>query len=371
MIYTFFTLGIFESFFLATILFFKKNKSLPDNLLALSFVIIGINILFSCLECFNKDHNFAYPFLINISSPLVMLHGPLLWYYSKSQTTPKFHFRLKNIIHFVPFIILLVYHYLAFYRHSPAEKVEMAKTESFVHTFIYQFLLVFMIIVIFSYLISCIIILNKHKKNIENYFSNKSKIDMHWLKLVIFGAMFTYIVVYTLIILNEYYHFTTFKTSEAIGYCMATILVFIWGFYGIQQTQIFSSFKIGYFEDDKVEMSDNKDEDVNKLLMVMKTSKPFLDPELTIAKLSEISVVPVTKLSIILNSKFNKTFFDFVNTYRIEEFKTQLQKPENNNLTLLGISYNCGFNSKATFNRVFKNYLHITPKAYKSSIAKK
>jgi AraC-like DNA-binding protein len=213
--------------------------------------------------------------------------------------------------------------------------------------------------------------LNQHEKTIEKYFSNKSKINMQWLKLVIFGAMFTYIIIYILIFANEYYHFTTFKTSEAIGYCLGSILIFIWGFYGIRQTQIFTSYNDIVADNIKTEKFDNKDETMNLLLQVINSKKPYLDPELTIAKLSEMSGLPVNHVSYLLNTKFNKTFFDFINFYRIEEYKTQVRNPENNNLTLLGISFNCGFNSKATFNRVFKNYLNMTPKAYKSSIEKK
>ncbi len=367
MIYTFFTLGIFESLFLALILIFKKNKSISDNILAFSFIIISINIFFSFLECFNQEHQFKYSFLINISSPLVMLHGPFLWLYTKSQTTPRFRLKLKYLLQLISFFIIFIYHYFAFYRHSANEKIIMAKTESFVHTYIYQFLLVCMIIVIFSYLIICIKLITKYGKTLEKYFSNKSNIDMKWLKLVIVGAMITYIVVYILIISNEFYHFTTFKTSEAIGYCLASILIFTWGFFGIRQTQVFSSFNF-IINDNTVVVHEEKDETLNHLLNIMSVQKLYLDPDLTIAKLSEISNLTITQVSFLLNSKLNKTFFDFVNSYRIEEFKKQLRIKENKKLTILGIAFNCGFNSKATFNRVFKTYLHITPKEYKLSL---
>jgi AraC-like DNA-binding protein len=191
--------------------------------------------------------------------------------------------------------------------------------------------------------------------------------------LVFFGALLTYVVTYAIIIANEFYHFTTFKFSEAIGYCLATILISILGFYGIKQTQIFTSYNINSFNTAKrlplpVVHDDAVAESVSLITKVMQSERPYLDPELTLKKLAELTRFSEFELSSLLNNEFQKNFFDFVNSYRIEEFKTQLTDPSNKNLTLLGVALNCGFNSKATFNRVFKNYTQLTPKAYKQKI---
>jgi AraC-like DNA-binding protein len=102
----------------------------------------------------------------------------------------------------------------------------------------------------------------------------------------------------------------------------------------------------------------------------MEREKPYLDPDLTIGVLSEKVKIPDVRLSLLLNNEINRNFFDFINSYRIEEFKKQVKNPENNNLSLLGIALNCGFNSKATFNRVFKKYTEMTPKEYKNRVDK-
>jgi AraC-like DNA-binding protein len=75
-------------------------------------------------------------------------------------------------------------------------------------------------------------------------------------------------------------------------------------------------------------------------------------------------------LSSILNNQLNRNFFDFVNQYRVEEFKTQCLNPQNETFTLIGLAYDCGFNSKATFNRVFKNITSLTPGEYKQSVSR-
>jgi AraC-like DNA-binding protein len=69
-------------------------------------------------------------------------------------------------------------------------------------------------------------------------------------------------------------------------------------------------------------------------------------------------------LSQLINKKSEKNFRDFINQFRIEEFKKRARDPDSKNYTLLSIAYECGFNSKATFNRVFKNHTGITPSTF-------
>ena len=57
-------------------------------------------------------------------------------------------------------------------------------------------------------------------------------------------------------------------------------------------------------------------------------------------------------------------FNDFINTYRVEEVKKAFDNGEHKKTTLLGIAYDCGFNSKATFNRAFKKNAGFSPKEY-------
>lgn len=106
---------------------------------------------------------------------------------------------------------------------------------------------------------------------------------------------------------------------------------------------------------------------VGILLEYMKKEKVYLNSELRIQDIAIKLNISVHILSHILNVTLNQNFFDFVNTYRIEEAKTRLLDTQYNNLTVLAIAYDCGFNSKATFNRLFKQYTGTTPTQYKNS----
>jgi AraC-like DNA-binding protein len=69
-------------------------------------------------------------------------------------------------------------------------------------------------------------------------------------------------------------------------------------------------------------------------------------------------------LSATINSNFGKNFNDFVNEYRVKEFKKQIKLPQNQNYTLLAVAFDCGFNSKATFNRAFKKFTGQSPSRF-------
>ena len=96
----------------------------------------------------------------------------------------------------------------------------------------------------------------------------------------------------------------------------------------------------------------------------MEEQKPYLNPDLNLADLAESLNMTRAQLSDVINSGFSKNFNDFVNHYRISAFKNALEQGKQEQLSLLGIAYECGFNSKATFNRVFKKLEKSSPSQY-------
>ena len=70
-------------------------------------------------------------------------------------------------------------------------------------------------------------------------------------------------------------------------------------------------------------------------------------------------------LSQIINDSLQKNFFDFINFYRIEESKNYLSDSKYKKLNILEVLYEVGFNSKSTFNKVFKEHTGLTPTEYR------
>ncbi|MBL7818417.1 MAG: helix-turn-helix transcriptional regulator [Saprospiraceae bacterium] len=98
-----------------------------------------------------------------------------------------------------------------------------------------------------------------------------------------------------------------------------------------------------------------------KVLTFFATQKPYLNPELTLSDLASNLKTNTSILSQVINSGFSKNFNDFVNQYRVEEFKQKAKSTDYQHLTLLAIAFECGFNSKATFNRAFKKMTGQNP----------
>lgn len=99
----------------------------------------------------------------------------------------------------------------------------------------------------------------------------------------------------------------------------------------------------------------------------MKEDKLFLKPDLTLPYLSDVLKIPPHYITQTLNIYSKQNFSEFVNTYRVDEFKKKLKSLEKMKLSLFGIATECGFNSKPSFNRIFKKHTGMTPSEYQRS----
>jgi TolB-like protein/AraC-like DNA-binding protein/Tfp pilus assembly protein PilF len=102
----------------------------------------------------------------------------------------------------------------------------------------------------------------------------------------------------------------------------------------------------------------------DQLLDYMTNEAPYLNADLSLRSLAnQLNILP-NKLSWLLNNSIGKNFNEFINHYRIEKFKKTAKDPMSKNFTIMGIAYDCGFNSKTVFNTYFKKETGLTPKEY-------
>jgi TolB-like protein/class 3 adenylate cyclase/AraC-like DNA-binding protein len=106
----------------------------------------------------------------------------------------------------------------------------------------------------------------------------------------------------------------------------------------------------------------------DQLTQLMSREKPYLNPDLALRDLAEMLGIPPNQLSQVLNEGFDQNFAEFVNSYRLEMFKSKVADPDKRHLTILALAYESGFNSKTVFNTFFKKMTGQTPKAYWKSV---
>ena len=214
-----------------------------------------------------------------------------------------------------------------------------------------------------------------YRKKIIQYFSNVYKLELNWILsfLVIFSILFIYGTIQDIIDSS----FVPLNYNERWWLRLLTAIVTLYmgirGFF-TDTTKLnklnftFSPKTIGIPEDasDFEEKSISED-DIILVKNLMEVNKVYLNSELNLSDLAKMAHMSRGQLSEIINTTFEKNFNDFVNGYRVEAFKGMLKDNKHKQLSLLGIAQECGFNSKATFNRVFKKLTNHSPTEYLKS----
>ncbi|TWJ03188.1 AraC-like DNA-binding protein [Mucilaginibacter frigoritolerans] len=209
----------------------------------------------------------------------------------------------------------------------------------------------------------CIHMLYKHRQLIhENYSGAPGSITINWMIVIISLQIVEFLlkVVLGRVITSYSNADLNIITNE---YCFI-IMTFLLVILGIWQKSIpvFIPAKEEIFQS-ALQPDDLKRYQL-KLEKFMEEHKPFLDPELTIEKLGELTRIKKLLLSQTLNKAFNKNFFTFIKEYRIRHVEVELRNKSNAERTIMDIAYMSGFNSKTGFNRAFKEVTGKTPTEY-------
>lgn len=363
--------GAFLAVFVAVLIFAKRHKSVSDWFLLFLFILNALVIALAYAEVLNRKTGYPFPFLIHLSTPFILLHGPLLWLYIRSATTEKFRFRLVFIFHGLPFLVVFAMLFVSIFSLTATERIASDSTESFRQDWIFPVVISIIFINNIGYYIWGLILRRNFRKRLYSYFSQTAGREMLWLKRLIITGIVFHTSISVLYALDYVFHLMAYDMLQLAGFSFASAFVIVLGFLGIRQGNIFSGQRIEIPAHQTRNQTlqnvqpDGKDKEfISSLLEFMHTSKPWLEAELTLAQLAKQTGVGSDYLSGVINTHLNKNFFEFVNHYHVEEFKKLCRKTESRKLTIIALAFDSGFNSKATFNRVFKNMTGKTPGEY-------
>ncbi|MCF2443312.1 helix-turn-helix domain-containing protein [Dyadobacter sp. CY345] len=221
-------------------------------------------------------------------------------------------------------------------------------------------------------------LLRSYKKRIFDTLSNTDRINLSWLYVLFFLWLLISLILVPIGTLTISRGSLSTGILELLIESASILFFFLVGFYGVQQTTIFSNLELQEIpiqtatrNYERSGLNPQRAKELHALLLKLITEeKPYLDGDLTAGILSQMLGISVNHLSQVLNQQQNQNFFDFINSYRVEEVIRRMKDPRNRHLTLLALALDSGFNSKTSFNTIFKKVTKQTPSEFYKSLPK-
>lgn len=367
------TTGIVISLFLSLLLLNKRNKSLPDKLLAFAVAAIGIHLL--SYNLYHLGYWDKYPHLIGVVVPFPLLYGPILYLYTKYSLKADAFLTKKDYFHFAPAAASYLYMFRFLFFYSGEEKLMVVRGVVDDFSVFTSILLVAYAVSGLTYTILAFLKMQAHQRVIENNFSYDRNISLNWLKNSIFWNGIIFLAVAVVLVLREGLGMEFSFNADFIFYTLIVIHICWIGFFGIQHENIFSNLRSQQSLIELPKTGEYKNSGLKpdaaaaihqQLLQVMLTEKPYLNPKLALPELAAIMDVSTNHLSQTINQFENVNFHDFINKYRVSEFISRSRSHAN--FSILANALDSGFNSKSAFNTVFKKLMKTTPSDYLASI---
>ncbi len=296
--------------------------------------------------------------------------GPIVFYYLKTQINATFKFKKQDFTHFIPFLIYFSYHLPIFLMgkntvgwwnnavHAPFHVGDIENILECSSAAIYM--------------IASWRLYQKYLKWLPSERSDTEGVRFGWYKNFLWAVI---IGIFSAIVVTVAGYWTELSYFDIwIQRAIIAIIIYYVSFAGYAQAQprhlVFDEKKVGIDTPEifiaptenpiEVVKKENKLEEnelaewKNRIEILMKNEKLYLNSELTLSELSEKLNSHNSLISNVINSGFQKNFNDFVNEFRVIIFQEKIKDPKLQHLTLLAIAFECGFNSKSTFNRAVK-----------------
>lgn len=370
-----------QGFLLSLLLFLKKNKEIHLPL-----------IVFLCLSSIDFAFQFlyasriilSYPHLIYVTEPLTILRGVLIFMYVRNIYHDRPVFYKKDVLFLIPFVTYTVY-YVDFYTTSASQKLKeytaflqegMAMTENLVEW-------AFELLVSFPFVVASIVLLRKLDFQVKNEYSDIENFNYSMARKLLLGVLIVYIFEFLTIILS-YFGFKYAEISNSISYFTAATLLYLLGYDALVRHNNITALKhpdtgteepvlpLPEMPTDTTKYKKNilsaeqSEAIAGKLRHSMETEKLYRNADIRLTTLAEALEENPNYVSQVINQLFGQNFYDFVNTYRINEAKMLLKSSQYNQLTIEAVGYDVGFKSKSTFYTAFKKMTTLTPVEFKN-----
>lgn len=381
-------------FFLAILTVAKKNNPVIGyRFLSLFFILVSF-IFADEAFTITGVYNF-YPGLVIIFQPATFAVAPAFYLAVVYLTSVNKKISLGILVHFIPFVLVMTLFIINAVTYPFTER-SFTVTGKVMERTADLIFIVFLFVQVFTYLFFSSKKLKRHRNNLPLFASNLSGNEYDWINKLIIGLLVLCIVWLAEAVLDN------LQTSFLFSFIYLAGTYYL-GIQIIQQKDVFPFSQeqkesvaaiIGEKENRRQEsaiISDTaginpkelikikaerkqvlSEEKIQlykvQILQLMEDAKPYLDCDLTLPKLASMLLLNTYQTSYLINSCFSENFYTFINKYRVDACKKMLENKEYANLSILGIGYEAGFNSKTAFNTTFKKITGYSPMEYQDQI---
>jgi AraC-like DNA-binding protein len=385
-------------FFLAILTLAKKTNSL-NGYRFLSLFFLSLSFVFAD-EAFTNTKLYAdYPLLTIIFQPALYAVAPAFYLAVVYLTSPNKKISVNTLLHFIPYFILAGLSG-AIYFFTDADKLSVTDDTTADSDKLADTVFIFLLFTqIFIYLYLSTRKLKKHEQTLPLFVSNIRDNDYRWIYKIIIGLSILSVVWLVEAIADKTQLSFYFSFIYLVGVYYTGVQVFrqkdVFPFSKEQNESVSALIDEAGDETPVPEtaVSANQPETSNeiivskeskkqvladdkllyykeRLLKLMEKEKPYSDSDITLPKLGKMILLNTYQTSYLINTCFSENFYTFINRYRVEECKRMLESNQYNHLSILGIGYEAGFNSKTAFNTTFKKITGVTPREFKDKVDK-
>ncbi|MCO6475619.1 MAG: helix-turn-helix domain-containing protein [Phaeodactylibacter sp.] len=345
-------LGALQGLLLSLLLLSRKANRRPNRVLGAFTLIFSLGLLERLLRPYRGQAALAY--LSDLLGGTVFLYAPLIYIFV--------HLLLKGPLsrpgwfkHLSPFFIYTL-GMTAAHIFSPAPQAQAGEDATEI------LLLLFLYLQIFYYSFLSIRMIRQAETTEAEL---GGQVPLNWLKGLIIGLTAIYALSFFAIVLAVLGYPLSRPLFTAVQIA-CVVMVYLLSYFSLAQPQLaYAPLQEGPKYQGSPLSETDKDKLLQRILQHVETHKPYLQPNLTIEDFAGQLAVNRYYISQVVNERLEQNFSDFINAYRVKETQALLRDPARQHLKILAIAYEAGFNSKTSFNTVFKKFTGMSPSQYR------
>ncbi len=358
----------------------KSNKEANVYLAVLVLVCVATllhNFLIATGIYNQKPHLYFLPVILSFGI------GPLLYLFINRLLFLKPLAKKHVFFHLLPVVIQFLFFSVCFVQNG-AVKYEIYT--NYYRTFIDPFQTLVTYISVTVYLFMSFKEIAFYKQQLNDFYSNTDKLELQWLKKLLYVFMAYYAIAIIFILISYSFNISQNYFPSDFIRC---IIIFTIAAYAVKQNTLSrvqdnlhsitapvsneesilvdkEADNLAIAKERKIEIPKEINGDLlNSIIEIVEKDEMYLNEELTIADLAKKLGYSTKTISYTINNGLQKSFSLFINEYRVDLFKKKKISGNFDHLSIMGLAYECGFNSKSSFNRIFKEIAGFTPNEIK------